>query len=228
MNNLNQPLTNKCIILDLDETLVYTPENERLMKEIMLQMGTHLREKFYDISFPVPFSQRGSGQSTRIVGIKRNFLSDFLSFCFSYFRIVAVWSAGRKDYVERVVSYIFRDIAYPHIVYTYDDCREDSHGKIDKPIYEMVLRESVPGKKYHLSDYMTLENTFFLDDQESYTKENPTNAIIIPAFNPSLAIDELFLGDDALYQLTKWLMRDDVINANDVRYLDKRSIFSFR
>ena len=81
---------------------------------------------------------------------------------------------------------------------------------------------SIPG----LNKYMSLKNTFIVDDRLSVFQEpNPGNGIQIPAYKPSLSIKSMRSDDIALKQLMRWLQKPEIMNCEDVRALDKRDIF---
>ena len=219
-------ITNKCIVLDLDETLVHTSDKNlaelrslRIMSDPSL---IDLRHRVYELSLDDATSPRkGQGIKTELWGITRPHVKEFLIFCFSYFKVVAVWSAGKKKYVEAIVDFLFRDIHRPHVIYHRGHCDERSVNNHTKPLEKMIKQE--PG----LSKYMSLENTFIIDDRESvYQDDNPDNGIKIPAYKPTFDVYSLRSDDIALKQLVTWLLRPEVINATDVRKLDKKNVFN--
>ena len=219
-------LTNKCIVLDLDETLVHTSDKnltELRSLRIMSNPETiDLRNRVYELNLDDAASlKRGQGIKTELWGIIRPHVKEFLIFCFSYFKVVAVWSAGKKKYVEAIVDFLFRDIKRPHIIYHRGHCHERSANQHTKPLEKMIKSE--PG----LNKYMSLENTFIIDDRESvFINENPGNGIQIPAYNPAFNVISLRSDDIALKQLATWLLRPEVMNSSDVRTLSKKNIFN--
>ena len=219
-------LTNKCIVLDLDETLVHTSDKnltELRSLRIMSNPETiDLRNRVYELNLDDAASlKKGQGIKTELWGITRPHVKEFLIFCFSYFKVVAVWSAGKKKYVEAIVDFLFRDIKRPHIIYHRGHCYERSVNQHTKPLEKMIRSE------IGLSKYMSLENTFIVDDRESvYISENPSNGIQIPAYNPDFNIISLRQDDIALKQLSTWLLRPEVMNSTDVRTLNKKNIFN--
>lgn len=232
-------LTDHCIVLDLDETLVHTFDGMNSLKNLDLLNNPnllHIRKRAYTIC------SRNIGvcdsNTAELWGIRRPNLTEFLVFCFSYFKVVAVWSAGTKAYVESIVNIIFRDIRPPHVVFSRGDCEEidsktgarlnkangevvgESHnGIIIKPLSKMI--SSVPG----LSKYMNLNNTFILDDRASTFLENPNNGILIPPYEPYPDIRSLETDDGVLLKLGNWFMNREVIASSDVTKLDKINIF---
>ena len=94
-------------------------------------------------------------------------------------------------------------------------------GTLIKPLNKLI--QTVPG----LNKYMSLENSFILDDRESVFKEpNPYNGIEIPPYKPNFNLNSLRINDDdKLKQLMNWLHTSEVINSKDVRRLGKSKIF---
>lgn len=217
-------LTNKCIVLDLDETLVHSNENLPQLRDLNIMTNPKLidlRGRVYELSMDDVVYKKGQGVKTEMWGITRPHVKEFLIACFSYFKVVAVWSAGKKKYVEAIVDYLFRDIKKPHVIYSRDDCEKTTDNILTKPLEKMMKKE--PG----LAKYMTLENTFILDDRRSvFETPNPDNGIQIPAYIPDFNERSLRTDDIAFKQLMTWLMRPDVMNSKDVRDLDKSNIFN--
>lgn len=222
---LPEPRTEKCIVLDLDETLVHASDDMDVYNRINIlsdPLLMDIRDQSYVITVDDVSHKRGTGSKTQLWAMKRPYLREFLIFCFNYFRIVAVWSAGTNRYVQKTVEAIFGDIAMPHIIYTRDDC-EDVSGQLYKPLRKMIQNE--PG----IIGFMSLENTFALDDRESTYSRNPGGGILIPPYEPHPSINSpkgLRVKDNALLQLMNWLKTDEVFNCDDVSSLDKSNIFS--
>ena len=219
----SKPQTNYGIILDLDQTLVYSYEDE-----ILLETGITTRPECFDIRkrvyklflLDVMEKNRGKGEQTEMWGIIRPHVKEFIKFCFSYFRVVAVWSAGRASYVEALVDLLFKDVQRPHIIFTYNDCEEhpDDENLVVKPITSMI-------EKTQAADYMTLQNTFVLDDTEYTFFFNRDNGILIPPFRPFPTPNGLRESDFALKRLQEWFESLDP-NIEDIRMLDKNNIFT--
>lgn len=227
LNNIPyQPLTDKCIVLDLDETLVHSSENIQDLNILEIYKNPtflNLRKRIYTLQLDDVTNKNGEGLKYEMWGITRPYIKEFLTMCFTYFKIVAVWSAGRRKYVEAIVDYLFKDIRRPHVIFTYDHCEQYNVGKehlLVKPLQKMI--NTVPG----LNKYMSLENTFVIDDRAStFTYVNQNNGILIPAYIPRPDIYSLSNDDTSLRQLMSWFLRSDVINSLDVRFLFKNSIF---
>lgn len=219
-------LTDKCIVLDLDETLVHSNNDIDDLKKLNIMSDPNLidlRRRTYQLSMDDVVYKKGTGVKTVMWGIVRPHVKEFLIACFTYFKVVIVWSAGRRKYVDAIVDYLFKDIKRPHVVYSYDECERTTDGLIVKPLRKMIKNES------GLSKYMSLDNSFMIDDRNTvysgFVNDNPLNGIQIPAYKPSFNIQTLRSNDIALKQLIMWLNKAEVINSQDVKELDKTGVF---
>ncbi len=216
-------LTDKCIILDIDETLICSNEKLDELNEIGILSDPKLmdlKKRTYLLALDDVVYRKGTGIRTEMWGISRPHVKEFLIACFSYFKVVAVWSAGKKKYVEAIVDYLFKDIKRPHVVYSRDKCEHTTNGGLIKPLQKMINNEA------GLSKYMNLNNTIIIDDRRSvFERDNPDNGIQIPAYKPAFDFKSLRNDDISLKQLMMWLSLPEVINSKDVKELDKTVIF---
>jgi TFIIF-interacting CTD phosphatase-like protein len=216
-----ETLTDKCIVLDLDETLVHTCEEYYYLERLGILTNPYLldiRKRIYRFSDYDMVTRRGEGVKSTIWGIMRPGLEDFLKFCINYFNVVCIWSAGHTKYVDGVCNWIFRDTQGPHKIYTQPDCL-NTKGYHEKPLWKMI---SDPD----LTDVMNLENTFIVDDKQyTYENYNPDNAILIPPYKPDISIEGFRKDDQSLRLLMKWFMTPEVIESTDIQKLDKSQIF---
>ena len=228
LNFLQKPLTDKCIVLDLDETLVHThAEKETDTMELFYSLNLFnnadymdIRKRCYKITMDDVLHKRGEGAKNEMWGVFRPHVKEFLHFCFNYFKIVIVWSAGRKNYVEQIVDKLFLGLRRPHIIYTFDDLEELKDKTLIKPLNKLIT--TYPG----LNKYMGLHNSLIIDDRTSvFQVPNPNNGIVIPAYHPSFRIEELRKPDSRLLELMNWLQKPDVMQSTDVRHLKKNDIF---
>ena len=216
-------LTDKCLVLDLDETLVHTqsdPDNQ-LFEEVIFTDPKyyHLRSRCYKITMDDVVHKRGTGNKTEMWGICRPHLQEFLRDCFKYFNLVIVWSAGRKNYVHRIVDHIFRDLPRPDFILTYDDLEKLSDNTFIKPLSKLWNIEQ-------FKSVMTEKNSLIIDDRESvFLEPNPDNGIQIPAYRPSFTLEGVQEDDTELLKFRNWLFQKDVVNSKDVRALNKKKIF---
>jgi TFIIF-interacting CTD phosphatase-like protein len=219
----SKPLTDKCIVLDMDETLIHSCEDIGKLKELNILCDPaklDLKKRTYVLSLDDVVYKNGTGIKTDIWGIVRPHVKEFLISCFAYFKTVIVWSAGKRKYVEAIVDHLFKDIRRPHVIYTRDDCEIGNGNLLVKPLQKMIDNEN------GLSKYMSLKNTFIVDDRLSvFEYDNPDNGIQIPAYKPDFNEHSLRTDNIALKQLMIWLNRPEVMDCKDVRELDKSEIF---
>jgi hypothetical protein len=205
--------------LDLDQTLIATQDHMKSLFDLEILSDPELlslRNRTYIITME-DIDTPGAGITQKCWGITRPGAKKFLTFCCHYFKSVSVFSAGKREYVEPICDFLFRDLPYPTIVFSRDEVEYNKIGDPVKPLIKL-MKEVGPE--------MTLKNTLHLDDLDSTYERNPDNGILIPAYNPQLDINSLLEDkDDALMQLQNWLLRPEVINCNDVRLLDKDYIF---
>lgn len=215
-------ITDKCVVLDLDQTLIATHENIKFLHELKILSDPKLmslRNRTYYMSLD-DLEKKGVGTKYDFWGVTRPHIHEFLVFCFSYFRVVAVWSAGTRPYVEAIVDYIFKDIRPPHIMFTQDDILRGQQGEIHKPLVKMMDSSSV------IKRNMLDKNTLAIDDNPSTFYYNQDNGVLIPDYNPALNVNALARDDPTLLQLKYWLLQPEVANSKDVTKLDKSNIFT--
>lgn len=215
-------ISNHSIVLDLDETLVHTFDDESRLIGLNVMTDSdflEVRRRLYIIDVDDPVTKRGEGNYIRMWGILRPGLKDFLNFCFSYFKMVTIWTAGRSSYALKIVQELYKVIGRePHIVYSFDDCLDESGSCSTKDLKKIISE---------CPKNMSIEHTFMIDDRLYNFEANPGNGILIPAFAPHQSKKSLTdTSDKALYKLKAWLMREDVIKAEDIRLLDRGHIFS--
>ncbi len=215
----SEPLTDRTIVLDLDETLVHTFEDLDSLKRLRIFHDPELldlRERTYVLSLDDVVTRRGSGIETKMWGVTRPHLKEFLLFCFTYFKIVAVWSAGQKRYAESIVDFIFSDLKSPRVVYSWNECDRSSI-YLKKPLIKMIEQEK-------LSDIMSLHSTIVLDDKTTTFSNNFSNGILVPVYHPEPSIRGIKQDDIFLKQMMTWLMKDEIRSASDIRMVDKTNI----
>lgn len=222
-------LTDKCISLDIDNTLLYSSDETKNVVENKQTWVQRLnvyrnpkllgiRNRVYHVRIIDVLTPHGAGELSEMSGILRDDVREFMAFCFHYFRIVNIWSAGKKKYVHEMVKILCADLPQqPNLIFSWDQCKitgTDLH----KPLEFMFL---IPG----LENLMSHSNTFALDDRKSTADPNPENLILIPEYAPDFTVASLTKTDNALRQVMHWLMRPEVMNCTDIRTLDKTGIF---
>ncbi len=205
----NIPKTDKCLILDIDETLVSTfdPVDTRYLLTSGLPRDTSrfdVRHRLYTINV--------KGYAP-LWGIKRYELDEFIAFCNKYFAMVNVWSAGSYDYVHAMCDIIFEGLKRPTIIYTNEDC-DKANGYIYKPLVKMLQDPRNKG-------LMTHRNTLILDDKAYTFSKNIGNGILVPAYQPRITADELAYPDTALSIFKDWLLQPYIIGTPDVTTIVK-------
>jgi hypothetical protein len=215
-------ISNHSISLDIDATLVCSDDNMKTFEDLQIYTNprrSKLRSRVYTINMIDVLDPPGSGVKTRMWGVFRPHVHDFLNFASIYFRHVNIWSAGRNQYVNAISSMLFPDPEFqPTIIYDWEDCVTGSDF-LHKPLTKMH------GDPNALKE-MTLANTFALDDRDDTFSINPLNGIKIPAYEPSFTPEGIMTEDESLLQLMYWLLLPEVKNATNVQDLDKSKIFT--
>lgn len=217
---MSVPETDLNAVFDIDETLVHTFEEAArphlqslgLMEDPLLM---YLRSRLYVLPL-VDLSRTGDNSMNLYWGIMRPGLKNFLRFSLKYFNKVCIWSAGHRDYVEKVCTNIFRGTDGPSVIFSSNDCDKIGSHNI-KPLSKMFNHPNCVG--------MTPENTIVIDDRASTFSQNPLNGIQIPAYLPEETIDGMSREELSLRKLTDWLLLDEVIKCTDIRNLDKSVVF---
>lgn len=213
--------TNRCIVLDLDQTLIATQKDIQSLKDMGIMSKPELlglRDRIYNLEMS-DFQKKGDGSSYRFWGIMRPHIKEFLIFCFSYFEYVVVWSAGKRKYVEAIVDHIFRDIQEPYLVLTYDDIVMASDGNVEKPLEKMFKIIANKGGNVSFS------NTLALDDNPSTFRKNKDNGVLIPPYDPAPNPNAFGRDDPTLQQFMYWLVTPEIMSVSNVSELEKSSIF---
>lgn len=215
-------ITNKCIVLDLDSTLLHTQGGVDSLEQLKILSDPELlelRQRIYYFTLE-ELEGPGTGTSYKYWGVSRPHVHEFLLFCFSYFKIVAVWSAGQPKYVEAAVDHLFRDLPRPHVVFTSEDMESVNVDDPLKPLQKMIDSDPV------LAKYMRISNTFAVDDIDTNFTSNPGSGILVPPYRPAKKINAMKRDDPTLLQLKAWLLRPEVVAAEDVALLNKDTIFT--
>jgi TFIIF-interacting CTD phosphatase-like protein len=218
-----QPLTDKWLVLDMDETLIHTfsEGDEQSLEESKIMTNPSflpIRKRVYNVVLDDAPDKKGNDERLTVWGLKRPHLDEFLEFAFDYFQGVCVWSAGLAEYVRPVCDNLFQEIQSPALIYSQNKCQKHPEGFFEKPL-ELMIKDPI------ISPYMTLKNTFIIDDRATaYSHCNPNNGIQIPPYSPKS--NELRMNDTYLLDLIRWFQTSKVINSQDVRNLDKSNIFT--
>jgi len=205
-----QSITDKTIVLDIDETLVHTEEEIKELEEMKVLSYPTLAGETYFLTL--------DNGDTRMWGTKRPHLDEFLLFCFTYFDNVCIWSAGQYDYVHAIVNKLFAGFRLPDIIMTFDDCVQSNDGDWVKPLEKFYKHPKAKGKIFP-------ESTFIVDDKPYSFENNKDNGILIPPYSPE-NINELREEENNLNRLRGWFIQPQVRFEKDVRTLNKNDIFT--
>lgn len=233
----------KCLILDLDATLICSITKSSdfdIFNQIMKSNNIELKSRIYHLKL-IDVLQghrdeyddeknryRGEGLVSEMWGIERPGLKEFLSWASKSFKVIGVWSAGRKPYVHAICKKIFvgNNIRSPDFIWTYNDCDNayDENINGEKSWYMLKnldkLSKSVIGQELGI----TLENSILIDDREYSFSATPNNGILIPPYEPLLTIDGLMNGeknDNILGCLSQWFVYSKFFTYPDVRIISK-------
>jgi hypothetical protein len=217
------PRTDKVIVLDIDQTLVCTYDDEKLFETLEVMTDNSLldiRTRAYLITLFDLGGKKGEGKELRLWGVFRPHMKSFIKFCFDYFKHVIIWSAGEYDYVHGICKKIFHGGKYPHMIFTKNDC-ETNRTRYVKPLSKVAQAIGCDMSKI-----------IILDDRVYTFGPNPSNGILIPGYCPEdwgskgkeNAVNALRISDQRLLEFVHWLMRPEVVSGTDVRNLDK-SVF---
>lgn len=217
--------TDKCIVLDIDHTCLATmndPSSVTSCQQLTRDhsVGWHTERLYngviYDAGDSVPL-----GQPYTICGVLRPGVKEFIDFACQYFKVVAIWSAGRKKYVDMVVELIFKDAPRPpDVIFSYQQCTDPRENIMGKPLVKMINSHPL------LQKHMSLENTIIIDDYPQSFVENPHNGILIPGYHPEVTVQGVQKPDTAWQRITAWFDSATVRASTDVKLLDKQSIFA--
>lgn len=214
------PLTNKTLVLDLDSTLIYTSDNFKQYEALKLYSNpehNHLRNRLYKFDVIDVVDKPGTGVRSSMWGVLRPNVYEFLDFCFEYFENVIVWSAGQLRYVHAICDVLFTNPEHqPIIIYSWDDC-EKGDNYLYKPLIKISQQEI---------STITLDKLFILDDNEITFSKNKDNALHIPAYEPELTPKGIMEDEKVFVNLTRWLMKPEVLNSKDARKTNKIDCFT--
>ena len=158
-DNTYSPSDKPLLVLDLDETLVYTTQlnSTKIEEDIVDNFVAQFDDEIYVIK-------------------KRPHLDEFLEEAKKYFKI-SIWTAGEEEYANTVVSEIFDDIEL-EFVYSRKNCKIEIDletkqiKKIRKPISTIMSENK----------YFNEKNILIVDDNPTIFEDNSGNALCIPSW----------------------------------------------
>lgn len=219
---LAKPITDRIVILDLDETLIHTIDDYSKLVQLNIYGDLDMINFLHQGPLPVAYTvntEDGIG-----MGLTRPHLKEFLTFIHNYFAHVLVWSAGSFDYVAQIVYIIFEKNGFPPpaTIWSRENCFKMGGDQFSKPISNILL---------YLSDIWKLpiqeleKKCIIVDDRKDNFVYNPNNGILIPPWNPikkKITLAQLKnRSDDNLIKLMTWLCSPEVLHATDLRTLSK-------
>jgi hypothetical protein len=211
-------LTEHNLVLDIDDTLVQTFDDIKSLYKCPIMKNSKfypVRKRVYILKFDSPDDEE-EVDDEMVWGVKRPHIDEFLAFANEYFRNIVIWSAGTYEYVHAIVKNLFKNIPCPTRVFTRNDCAQSDEYGYEKPLEKI----------YKAIPEMNSSNTFLIDDrQEVFVRKDPDNGIIIPPFSPDIEDLNSLQNDTCFLDLKKWFMQREVMEADDVRTLDKSDIF---
>lgn len=209
------------IILDLDETLCHTFKRIRDFKKLKLteiNEGAAILKRCYILDF----YDGTNRQQEHLWGIKRPHLDEFLSYCFSHWDYVIVYTAGTEDYAKKLVEVLFTKQT-PHYIFDRKHCLKKAineeewvpleevdddndivsvgEGDYDGLVKVLTTKEDYvkPIKKL-LQHYpelakIDLRKTLMLDNKENNFEFNKHMGIVIADYDPEPTIEDLMKDD---------------------------------
>lgn len=214
------PKTDKTLILDIDQTLLCTYDNEEAFKDLKIMKDKtclDIKERTYTFKLFDLDGNKGKGVAIELWGVYRPGLKQFLRFCFAYFLHVVIWSAGQYDYVHAICAKMFVGLNQPKAILTQRDC-ENMNRRYTKPIVKVANILNV--------DVSTI---VILDDRVYTFNPNPDNGILIPEYNPEQKggntreskLSAIRDPDTAFNQFQTWLLKPEIAGCSDMRYITK-------
>jgi CTD nuclear envelope phosphatase 1 len=188
----------KLLILDLDNTLIFTNTNNEEKKE----------------DFQIIFDEK-----CYFYGYKRPYLDKFIDYIIQYFDI-AVWSAGNEYYVNSIIDSIFGDRKYLlQFVYYKTHCHKSEHN--GNEIFVKYINKSdsslLSGSAINIQTH-SLDNIIILDDNYHAISKNLDNAIRIKSWHGDKNDDKLLECIDILNKLK--FVNDVRVVVEENKYYD--------
>lgn len=205
-------MESKVLVLDMDETLIHTlgasARIELLTSYPNATAALQACGDLFGVRFERTVRPSGTDREEDVLVIKRPGVDEFLRRARKTFSHVLIWSAGQKEYVEKVIDGLFERHPPPDLVMTYDDIHHESNG-YSKPL----------SRVYEKVDAASPKNTILVDDCESNFIHDTNNGVKIKRYAP--AIREIITGqyntDTELYVLADYFADKSFASARDVR-----------
>ena len=224
------------IFIDIDETLTHVRSDTHRFKRLDLQNDKEnfdLLERCYIMSF------KGENQKQEHMwGIKRPYLDEFIRYCRKRFDIVALYTAGMKDYGEQSAKILFPNVGDLDYIYTREHCvdiersipswEEDDSGKLVCSTTVVMDHVKPLGKLLkempELAD-VDPQKVLMVDNKESNFDYNVHLGLTISDYVPEATIESIRYDDRALLHMIdtieKRIEKFDVSRVH-VKVSDKR------
>ena len=148
------------IVLDLDQTLISSEDIND-----------------YDKNFQKSVQFKSHDMDDCYIVFERPHLQEFLDFLFSNFK-VSVWTAASKDYAMFIIKEVIQngrdDRKLEWVFFSY-------HCDISKKLTGKSKNLEILETEFKLPDY-SFEKTLILDDYDEVYKTQPSNCILVEAF----------------------------------------------
>ena len=169
---INGMPNDKYVVVDLDSTLIFSTGYDITEKPIINDRTFYIKLISQKLHYRV---------------VIRKHVYKFLNELKDKGYKIIIWSAGWKDYVDRIVSQIFKDIDF---VYVFNRSHIDSIG------YKDLSK---------ISDYITnfkLENCRLIDDKNIHVTNQEKNVILVKVFKFKDSFPADYEDDDELETLS--------------------------
>lgn len=121
----------KLLILDVDETLIHATAEK-------LERDSDFETSLYFV-------------------YKRPFLDEFISFCFSHFR-VAIWTSAGEEFAKEVVNHVFSKHGAPEFLWSDQKCTPRFNSETFETVPVKNL-DKVKNKGFHLDSVIMIDDT---------------------------------------------------------------------
>ena len=116
-----------------------------------------------------------------LAAFKRPGMDQFLSFCFSHFKSVSIWTAGSEQYAHTVAKNVVPSGCAFKFILSRDDLSGHPSGQSET--WAKNLAAMWAFNNNFESANITAENSFIIDDTPEVCAWNAENAIIVPSWN---------------------------------------------
>lgn len=208
------------IIFDLDSTLVWCwfldTDDEKAKFDKIKSSKKYNKIKndifLYQLVDAKDGCKKGTGSINNVAIFLRPGIREFLRYVSEFFEI-DIWSAGEMRYVRMIA----------HVLTTLVDNLKitNIHTKRDCIISSKSVSKRISDKNYDL------RRSLIIDDRTDVCRENNGNSIKIPEFSPQTSSKFFeYFEETHLVTLMVWMKNTNLKNLEDIREIDKRTIFS--